>query len=502
MHPYPNSPRTTAGYQCVEFSERYMYYQYGLAQPNVYTDGDQVVDVYNRAYPGAFTVYSQGPGNVPVQGDVLSLSSVSSYSASNGGHTAVVQSSSVNSSGAGSVTVVEENGAASGTTTYQVKNWKFVTSYAYVKWLHRPTNPVAQYAGHIVQWNGDTKSQKTSWYVTPDLRRLWIPDVTTYNCLKSHGAPGPDVLAAKSLNGLPDQSGHWAACGDQIWAGREMRQGMSLKSADGRFTFVLQTDGNLVLYDRYSRPLWASGHGADFVVMQSDGNFVGYLNSGLATWATNTGGSGATHLVVQSDGNLVLYTSANRAVWSSGTAWSGEQGHIVQWSGDTKSQKTAWYVTPDYKREWIPDIGTYNCLKGQGVAGPDVLPAGTLNQLPDQNNQWVPCGDTMAINRTLRRNMALHSADGRYTLILQGDGNLVLYGPSGRALWANSRSTTDFVVMQGDGNLVGYTNGGNATWASNTTSSGGNRLVVQNDGNVVIYSATRAVWATNTAGQS
>jgi hypothetical protein len=174
----------------------------------------------------------------------------------------------------------------------------------------------------------------------------------------------------------------------------------------------------------------------------------------------------------------------------------------VQWNGDTKAQKTAWLVTPDLKRLWVPDSGTYYCLKNRGVAGPDVLPSGTLDRLTDQTNMWAACGDTLAVNRVLRRNMYLTSGDGRYRLWLQGDGNFVLYGPSGRALWANNRFNTAFVIMQGDGNLVGYTDSRVPTWASNTNGSGGNRLVVQNDGNLVIYSSTRAVWASNTAGRT
>jgi hypothetical protein len=177
-------------------------------------------------------------------------------------------------------------------------------------------------------------------------------------------------------------------------------------------------------------------------------------------------------------------------------------GHLVQWDDDPKAQRTAWLVTPDLKRLWVPDGGTWNCLKGRGAPGPDLLRPAVLDRLPDQTNMWAACGDTLAVNRVLRRNMYLRSSDGRYTLWLQGDGNLVLYGPSGRALWANSRFTTDFVIMQGDGNLVGYRDVGGPTWASNTDRSGGNRLVVQNDGNLVIYSSTRAVWASNTAGRS
>ena len=97
--------------------------------------------------------------------------------------------------------------------------------------------------------------------------------------------------------------------------------------------------------------------------------------------------------------------------------------------------------------------------------------------------------------------MHLTSSDGRYTLWMQGDGNLVLYGPSGRAQWANHRFSSSFVVMQGDGNLVTY-GGSGATWASNTWGSGADRLVVQSDGNLVLYAGSRPVWASNTAGRT
>lgn len=101
-------------------------------------------------------------------------------------------------------------------------------------------------------------------------------------------------------------------------------------------------------------------------------------------------------------------------------------------------------------------------------------------------------------NVTLRVNDSIKSNNGKYSLVQQGDGNLVLYGLSG-ALWANKNmiagSTT---TMQGDGNLVSY-QGGKARWASNTAGKAGVRLVVQDDGNVVIYtSAGKAVWSTNT----
>ncbi|XP_077234724.1 mannose-specific lectin-like [Tasmannia lanceolata] len=68
--------------------------------------------------------------------------------------------------------------------------------------------------------------------------------------------------------------------------------------------------------------------------------------------------------------------------------------------------------------------------------------------------------------------------NGPYRFIMQNDCNLVLYINQTRALWASG------------------TNGSETVWNSNI-SGGVNscRLIVQGDGNVVIYSA--ALWATN-----
>ncbi len=248
---------------------------------------------------------------------------------------------------------------------------------------------------------------------------------------------------------------------------------------------------------------WNSTWGHVAVVDSVSGGAVAAVDQNAAHTSRRTYSRSGSTLTSPTRGNSVrgfLHSPRNGAV--NPPDLQRYANRIVQWDGDTKTQKTAWLVTPDLRRLWIPDGGTYWCLRNRGLGGPDVLPAGVLDRLADQRGQWAACGDTLGVSRVLRRNMYLSSADGRYRLWLQGDGNIVLYGPSGRALWANNRLTTDMLIMQGDGNLVGYSNAGGSTWASNTTGSGGNRLVVQNDGNLVIYSATRAVWATNTAGRT
>lgn len=102
------------------------------------------------------------------------------------------------------------------------------------------------------------------------------------------------------------------------------------------------------------------------------------------------------------------------------------------------------------------------------------------------------------------KNEYLRSKDGRYRFVMQQDSNLVLYGPSGRALWASNTvgRGANHLRMQGDGNLVIYTSSNKPIWASNTARHYNAHLVVQNDGNVVIYEGSKPLWATGTDGRT
>jgi hypothetical protein len=135
VYPYPGS-LWTAGYQCVEFSERYLYDRYGVTM-DVVTNGDQVAAHYATNFPGLFTVISNGtPKRPPAPGDVLSLSTAAGFDSPSGGHTAVVQASAVNAAGNGTVTIVEENAATAGVARLAVTGWTVrYPGYPYLEWL-------------------------------------------------------------------------------------------------------------------------------------------------------------------------------------------------------------------------------------------------------------------------------------------------------------------------------------------------------------------------------
>jgi hypothetical protein len=105
-------------------------------------------------------------------------------------------------------------------------------------------------------------------------------------------------------------------------------------------------------------------------------------------------------------------------------------------------------------------------------------------------------GNILSSRHTLYPGKNITSSNGQYQLILQEDGNLVLYS-NGNALWSSRTmgKGAKKLVMQRDGNLVLYKDR-EPVWATNTSGNNGAFLKIQNDGNLVIY---RAVWSTGTA---
>jgi hypothetical protein len=111
------------------------------------------------------------------------------------------------------------------------------------------------------------------------------------------------------------------ATGARMQPGETLPPGQQITSASGRYRFVYQGDGNLVLYDG-GRATWASntaGKPTGVCIMQGDGNLVIYTPGPHAIWASNTAGHNGSGLVLQDDGNVVIYDTGGHALWSTNT---------------------------------------------------------------------------------------------------------------------------------------------------------------------------------------
>jgi len=199
-----------------------------------------------------------------------------------------------------------------------------------------------------------------------------------------------------------------------------------------------------------------SPNGSFRLVMQHDGNVVLYGPLGVM-WNSGTWGSGADVLAMQTDGNLVAYAPGPRAVWFTDTYGSGAVRLVLQDDGNAVL----------YRADDVAVWGT---------------------------NTWVP-GNMLVTGQQLGVGASLVSSSGAYRLAMQGDGNIVVYGPNGAA-WASWTFVPGTVlVLQTDGNLVAYA-GSRAVWFTGTDGSGAKRLVMQDDGNLVLYTKDhRVIWA-------
>jgi hypothetical protein len=113
--------------------------------------------------------------------------------------------------------------------------------------------------------------------------------------------------------------------------------------------------------------------------------------------------------------------------------------------------------------------------------------------------------------RTLYQSKRLVSKNRKYHLIMNKDGNLVLYSRKHKnrtffytPIWSSKTLGKGVgpyrTVMRTDGNLVIYDSNNSITWASNTAGKGKGpySIFVQNDGNLVIYGSDgKPTWSSN-----
>jgi hypothetical protein len=221
---------------------------------------------------------------------------------------------------------------------------------------------------------------------------------------------------------------------DTLKPGESLRANGSITSANGRYTFIYQGDGNLVLYSPFM-PLWDSktwGTPAGECRMQYDGNLVIYGPDGKYIWDSGTDQRPGSKLILQDDGNVVLYGPEDNAVWATNTAHA---------------------------------------------QGNDMQPGEMLD--PDQSIRSANGLYTLIYQR-----------DGN--LVLYKSGNLWLWESK---TWGTPAGVC---IMQSDGNLVIYNPYWQPIWNSGTWEDHGSRLIVQDDGNVAIYNpSNQFVWSTH-----
>src|SRR5579884_2941087 len=146
--------------------------------------------------------------------------------------------------------------------------------------------------------------------------RLWAVAVAVLIAVAGISACGP-------TGGTPPPSDH-------LSAGASLASGQLLQSPSGKYTAVMQADGNFVVYQGRTA-LWSTGTSSpgSTLAMQADGNLVVYSAAHVAQWSSATNGQNNLSLWIQDDGNLVIYTADHRPVWSTMGGYTGERSDSI-----------------------------------------------------------------------------------------------------------------------------------------------------------------------------
>jgi len=98
--------------------------------------------------------------------------------------------------------------------------------------------------------------------------------------------------------------------------GEQLLSGQLLQTPDLARRFLMQSDGNAVVYGPSVRWATRTSGAGNRLTLQSDGNLVLYTKAGRVLWNAKTGGRQGTRLTIEKDANLVIYRADNKAVWS------------------------------------------------------------------------------------------------------------------------------------------------------------------------------------------
>ena len=178
--------------------------------------------------------------------------------------------------------------------------------------------------------------------------------------------------------------------GSYLMIGQRLNPNQCLVSPHGQYMLYMASDGNFFIYDlAHNVGTWGPGttygHPGAYAIMQGDGNFCVDTAQNTFLWCSGTNGTNAERIDMEDDGRIIVYKSA----WSSGTSDGQFNGTVIAHPG----------CDVGIAMGWTGAMGAGQCLV---------------------------------------------SPNGHFELLMQGDGNLVIYDLSvspAHALWSTNTGT-------------------------------------------------------------
>lgn len=163
------------------------------------------------------------------------------------------------------------------------------------------------YSDGAAVWSSGTAGNPGATFSVQDDRNLVVYSATNVPLWASYSACA-DMTSFRSPSGAGVTTSSSSAV---------LTSGQSLTSPSGAYRLIMQSDGNLVLVNASSAPLWwtsTASPGAS-AVLQEDGNFVVYAAGGGALWSSGSAKAGAVHTQVRvTNGGQVEVVQSTTAV--------------------------------------------------------------------------------------------------------------------------------------------------------------------------------------------
>jgi hypothetical protein len=116
-------------WQCPELPKRYLYLLYGIAPKSA--DGINLVNVYDNSHPNLKKIANGTANSGLAAGDIISYNGPTAA-----GHTAIISSVSIDGSGNGSYTTIEQNSSSNGARANSISNWYLNSNSSISVYLH------------------------------------------------------------------------------------------------------------------------------------------------------------------------------------------------------------------------------------------------------------------------------------------------------------------------------------------------------------------------------